>query len=178
MDPLVVGEAIAGGALLYVVPGFAVAKALWPDRRIAGPNGVGWALELAALSFVLSVVFTITVGYVLLGAAPSGFAAGWSDPILEEALTGLALVAGVAGLLEGAYARTPPLPRATEDEPGGLGAWELSRALDRLARERAALETEQRRTAGAPREELGRRIERIAEEETALRRRREAEYER
>ena len=56
MDPLAVGEAIAGGALLFVVPGFAVAKAVFPERRVRGAAGVRWALELAALALVLSVV--------------------------------------------------------------------------------------------------------------------------
>jgi hypothetical protein len=177
MGPLVWGEAIAGGALLFFLPGFAVAKAVFPERRVAGPGGVRWAVELVTLSFVLSVVFTVAVGYFLLVGSPSGFAAGWTDPLLEEALAALAIGAAVVGLLTGAYAKVPPPARGPPPEPGGSGAWELSRELDRLRRERREVERERRHEPSRA-TELDRRLDRIRDEETALRARREAEYER
>ena len=178
MEPLGLGQAVAGGALLFVVPGYAVAKAVFPERRIAGPDGVRWALELAALALVLSVVLTVTVGYVLLSGSPGGFAASWSDPLLEAVLAGIALVAFVVGWLEGAYARTPPVRRARPEEPGSAGAWELSERLDRLQRERRELERELRRPP-APEDaaRLQVRLDELVAEDERLRRRREADYE-
>ena len=179
MDPLAVGEAVAGGALLFVVPGFAVAKAVFPERRVRGAAGVRWALELAALALVLSVVLTVTVGYLLLAGAPGGFSATWSDPLLEAVLAAIALLAFVAGALQGAYARVPPVRGPLAEEPGTLGAWELSDRLDRLQRERGRLERELRRSpapdAGTA-ETVRARLGSIAEEEATLRQRREAEY--
>jgi peptidyl-tRNA hydrolase, PTH2 family len=101
MEPLTVGEAVAGGALLFFVPGFAVAKAVFPERRHTDPDGLLWLVELAALGFVLSVVLTVVVGYLLLVGSPGGFRADWSDPLLEACLAALALVAFVVGLFEG-----------------------------------------------------------------------------
>jgi len=178
MDPLAVVEAVAGGALLFLVPGFAVGKALFPERRVRGPDGVRWALELVALSLVLSVGLTVVVGYVLLAGAPGGFSATWGDPLLEAVLAAIALAAAVAGALEGAYARSPPRARV-EPEPGTEGVWELSVELDRLQRERLAVERELRGTPpsdGEARARLTARREEVARDEEALRRRREADY--
>jgi len=180
MDPLSAGEAVAGGLLLFVAPGFAVAKAIFPERRVAGPEGVRWAIELVALACVLSVVLTVTVGYLLLTAAPGGFTAAWSDPLLEVVLAAIALVAFVAGWFEGAYARLPPDRRPRPPEPGGEGAWELSQRLDRLQRQRQGLERELRTIpteGGEVAARLRSRLDRLAEEERALREGREAEYE-
>jgi len=102
MDALDLLEAIVGGLLLFVVPGFAVARALFPEWRFRGPDGTLRALETATLSFVLSVALTVLVGSLLLGLAPGGFAAAWSDPVLEVALAAVALVAVAAGVLRGA----------------------------------------------------------------------------
>jgi len=180
MDPLGLGEAVAGGALVFFVPGYAVAKAVFPERRLSGPDGVRWALEVVALAFVLSVVLTVTVGYLLLAGAPGGFAASWSDPLLEASLAAVAAVAFVVGWLEGAYARVPPPGKARPEEPGGVGAWELAERLDRLQRERLRLERELRRTPSRDADagdRLRARIDSVLKEEEALRQRREAEYE-
>jgi hypothetical protein len=178
MDPLAGIEAVAGGALLFFVPGFTVAKALFPERRVRGPDGVRWALELAALALVLSVGLTVVVGYVLLVAAPGGFTASWGDPLLEAVLAAIALAAAVAGWLGGAYARSPPSARL-EPEPGTAGAWELSVGLDRLQRQRLAVEREllampEADTEGRAR--LAARRDGLVRDMEALRRRREAEY--
>jgi hypothetical protein len=181
MDLLSAAEAVAGGALLFVVPGFTVAKAVFPERRVAGPDGVRWAIELAALALVLSVALTVTVGYVLLQDSNGGFSASWTEPLLEEGLAGIAMVAFVAGWLEGAYARTPPARRTVPPDAGGTDAWELSEELDRLQRERQGLERELRRTAdgdaGAS-ASLRDRLARVVAQERELRQHREAEYER
>jgi len=177
-SPVALLEAIVGGALVFFVPGFAVAKALFPERRVRGPDGVRWAVELAALGLVLSVVLTVLVGYLLLSASPGGFRASWSDPLLEVALAAVAAVAFVAGALEGAYRAVAPLrpTRAADDAPGS-DPWELGQRLDRLQRERRSLE---RQLAAAPPADGpdGRRarLEAIVAEETVLRRAREADY--
>ena len=177
MGSLAVVEAVAGGLLIFVVPGFTIAKAVFPERRLATPEGVRWAIELAALSLVLSVVLTVVVGYVLLVGAPGGFSATWSDPLLETVLAAIALVAFVGGLLQGAYARDPRPSVARPEEAGTVGAAELSRQLDRLQRDRRRLERELRgspdaTTAASLRARLGA----VTDEEAALRRQREADY--
>ncbi len=177
MDPFAVAEAVVGGALVFVVPGFAVAKALFPERRVRGADGLRWGLELAALALVMSVVLTVVVGYALLAGVPGGFAASWSDPLLEAILAAIALVAFVAGLAQGAYARAPPTRGPLEEEPGTLGAWALSDRLDRLQRDRERLEGELRRTPAPDAEaKLRASLLAVTEEEAALQRRREAEY--
>jgi len=178
MEPLSAAEAVFGGALVFLVPGFGVAKALFPERRIVGPDGVRWAIELVTLSLVVSVVLTVTVGYVLLAGFPGTFSATWGDPLLEAILGAIALVAFVVGWLEGAYGATPrarPPPEETESP----GAWELSRQLDRLQRERGRLERELARLSAPEGSEAARlrsRLGQLLEEQEALRRRREAEY--
>ncbi len=181
MEALALAEAVAGGALVFFVPGFTVAKALFPERRVAGPDGVRWAIELAALGLVLSVVLTIVLGYGLLAAAPGGFSASWSDPQLEVALTAVAVLALVVGLFEGAYRRRPPLPRPREEGPEDDDPWELDRKLDRLQRERLTLQRELARRAaaeGATTAPERERLEAIVAEEATLRRAREEAYER
>ncbi len=176
MGPLAVVQAVAGGLLLFFLPGFTIAKALFPERRVRGPQAVGWALELVAIAFVLSVVLTVVVGYLLLVGAPGGFSATWGNPLLETGLAAIALVAFVAGWLQGAYAREPRRPaRPVAQEEG---PWELDERLDRLQRERRRLERELRRagTGEAAATGLRERIAGIVDEERTLRRRREAEY--
>ena len=179
MEPLAVGEAIAGGALLFFAPGFTVAKAVFPERRVRGPYGVRWAIELVALALVLSVVLTVVLGYVLLVGAPGGFSAAWTDPLLESALAGVALVALVVGWMEGAYARVAPAARLIPEEPGGPGAWELSVRLDRLQRERRRLERELATTGASDPGDgpVRQRLREVLDEEAGLRRQREADYE-
>jgi hypothetical protein len=144
-------QATVGGLLLFVVPGFALARCLFPEWRFRGPDGARRALETATLAFVLSVALTVLVGSALLGLAPGGFAAAWGDPVLEVALAAVAVVAFAAGAVRGAYSRIPPTGPVGTDDPGGEGSFELTRALDRLHREdptvgsRRVEELEQRR---------------------------------
>ena len=165
-------EAVAGGALLFALPGLAVARAVFPEWRFRGPDGLRRVLETVTLGFVLSVALTVLVGGALLGIAPGGFAASWGDPLLEAALAAIALVAFVVGLFEGAYARVPPVTPTPAPDPGGEGAWPLSRALERLNREEARLA---RRGAEGSADDR-RRLEEIRSERARLEAGREAEY--
>lgn len=178
MGPVEVLEGLGGAALLFFLPGLAVARAVFPERRFRGPAGLRGALELVVLSFVLSVVLTVLVGYLLLSAVPGGFSAGWSSPTLEIVLAGIALVALVVGLARGGYARQLPAPAGTT-VPGEEGAWELTRELDHLRAQKQRLMAERRSVADRPQqaEALAREIARLTEAEELLARRREADYE-
>jgi uncharacterized membrane protein len=172
-------EAVTGGLLLFVVPGFTVSRALFPEWRFRGPDGARHALETATLSFVLSIALTILVGTALLGLDPGGFAAAWSDPVLETVLGAVAAVGLAAGFLRGAYARIPPAARpAPTSELGAEGAWELTRELDRLHREDRTLERRSRAVAtdGPQAAEIGRQRSELARRIEALEQDREAEY--
>jgi Protein of unknown function (DUF1616) len=171
-------EAVAGGLLVFFVPGFFLTRALFPEWRVRGPTALRRLVEILTLSFVLSVTLTVLVGYLLLVAAPGGFQAYWTDPVLEATLAGIAVAAFGVGVLRGAYARTAPVsgPRA-EADPGGFGAWDLSRELDRLGREERRLRHALRVSPGGPEErDIRERLERVRSETETLRRHREAEY--
>jgi hypothetical protein len=176
MGPLEAFEAVGGGLLLFVVPGLAVARAMFPEWRFRGPEGLRRSLETATLSFVLSVALTVLVGSALLGLAPGGFAAGWRDPLLEAVLAAVAAVAFVAAGLRGAFSTEPG--RSRPESPGDEGAWELDRALERRRSERATLAA-QRAAApdgGPDAARLDARIAELDAETESLVRDREAEY--
>jgi hypothetical protein len=171
-------EIAVGLPLLFFVPGYTVAKALFPEWRVRGVIRWRRLLEIATLAFVLSVVLTVLVGGLLLAASPSGFQASWSDPEVEAILAGIALVGFVAGWMRGAYSREPPAGQRPEEEPGGEGAWPLQERLDDLAREERRLRHRLRTggVAGAERTALEGEIERVRTERESLGRAREAEY--
>lgn len=171
-------EAIAGGLLVFFVPGFFLTRALFPEWRFRGSVAVRRLIETLTLSLVLSVTLTVLVGYLLLTVAPGGFQAYWTDPVLEATLSGVAVVAFVAGLLRSAYSReAPPARPRVEPDPGGSGAWKLTRDLDRLGREERRLQHALRVASGGPDEPAVREhLEKVRSETEALRRRREAEY--
>ena len=168
-----------GVLLVFFLPGYAVTKAVFPDWRIRGPDAYRRLLEIVTLAFVLSVVLTILVGYGLLVGAPGGFAAYWSSPVLEAALAGIALAALAAAFARGAFAREPPpSPRPLEDTGGEEGAWELTRELDRLAREGRQIRRSLREGTGSAGDEarLRDRLTEIEARVAELGRQREAEY--
>jgi uncharacterized membrane protein len=174
-----VAELVAGVLLIFFLPGFALTKATFPEWRVRGPAGLRRAIELGTLSFVLSVVLTVLVGYLLLVAAPGGFQAYWSDPVLEFVLTGVTVVAGIVGVLRGAYSRVPPstphdTARARDLEEG---AWEVTRRLEHLQREeRRIVHSLRVSESGGPEEQrLRTRLEQIRSESAELSRAREAE---
>jgi Protein of unknown function (DUF1616) len=178
MNALQLVEALSGGLLLFFVPGFAISRALFPEWRLTGPGGLRRGLETATLSFVLSVGLTVLVGYGLLSAAPGGFSASWSDPVLESCLAGVAAIAFAAGLFQGAYSHRRTGALSVPPEPGGEGAWALTRELDRLGREERRLARQLSMSRGDP-EAAGsveRRLAELRDEARAIEARREAEY--
>jgi Protein of unknown function (DUF1616) len=124
-------EAVAGLALGFVLPGFALSRALFPEWRFRGPGGTVHLLETLSLSLVGSVGITIVIGYGLLSSSV-GFGATWSDPTLFGALA-IVTVAGLAvAFARGAFARVPPTGPQLAPEPGVGGAMDVVRDLDRL----------------------------------------------
>jgi uncharacterized membrane protein len=176
-DPNVL-EAVVGFLLVFFVPGFFISKALFPEWRVRGPLALRRLVEMITLSFVLSVVLTVVVGYLLLSAAPGGFQASWSDPVLESVLLAVTVVAVGWGAVRGAYRREPtarPTPPAPSPEEG---AFELTERLDQLAREARRIRHALRAGSTDPveRSRLSARMEEIRAETAELGRRREAEY--
>jgi uncharacterized protein DUF1616 len=177
MTLLGVAEAVAGGLLLFFLPGYALVKALFPEWRVLGPDGNRRLLELVTLSFVTSIGLTILVGFGILDIAPGGFAAAWSDPLLEVSLAAVTVVGFGAALARGAFAKTPPVAPRVSEGGGEEGAWELTRELERLNQEERRLQHALRITHGGPEERHVREdLEKIRSETEDLRRRREAEY--
>jgi len=169
-------EAIVGLLLIFFVPGYGVTKATFPDWRVRGPDGLRRGLEIATLSFVLSVVLTVLLGAVLLAANPGGFQSYWTDPLLEAGLAAVAAVGFAVALLRGGFARTPPAAPSPEPSGGEEGAWELSRELDRLAREERRLQHALRAGSASTPDQLRAELDRVHEEVERLRTQREADY--
>src|SRR5580700_1007302 len=124
-------EAVVGLALLFVLPGFALARATFPEWRFRGPAGTVHLLETLALSLVTSVGLTVVLGFALL-SSPVGFGATWSDPDVLEALAVVTVVGFVAAFARGAFSATPPDGPKFPPEPGVDGAFETIRELDGL----------------------------------------------
>jgi uncharacterized membrane protein len=127
-------EAFVGLLLVFVLPGYTITKATFPDWRVRGQRALLTFVELVTLAFVLSVVLTVLVGSALL-LTPSGFQAYWTDPVLEVVLAAIALAAFGLGWLRGAYRREPPATPAAPPSAGEEGAWELTRELEAIGRE-------------------------------------------
>ena len=171
-------DAFVGLLLLFFVPGYTTTRAIFPEWRVRGSDAWRRGVEIVTLSFVLSIGWTVVVGYGLLAAVPGGFQASWSNPELEVALLVVSLVAFIAGWRVGAYTSDPPpTPREPRD-PGGEGAWELTVALDHNAREQRRLEHALRRTGkdGADAGALRNQLTSLREESSRLRQEREREY--
>jgi len=173
-----VAEAIAGGLLLFFVPGYAVTKAAFPEWRVRAADGGRRLLEVVTLSFVTSIGLTVVVGFGLLDLAPGGFAAAWTDPVLEASLAAVALVAFVAAYVRGGFSATPPKASRPSEGSGEEGAWEISRELERLGRDERRVRHELRAGSKSPSEsaQLRAELDAIESERDALRRQREEEY--
>ena len=171
-------EVALGFLLVFFLPGYAVTKAVFPEWRIRGTGALRRLVEVVTLSFVLSVVLTVLVGYGELTLAPGGFRAYWSDPVLEVSLIAVTLVAFALGLARGAYRREPPPSAVLPFGEGEEGAFELTRELDRLGREGRRIRHTLRVSAPAPaeRDRLEARLTELESESAELERRREAEY--
>jgi uncharacterized membrane protein len=171
-------EGVVGGLLLFFVPGYAVAKAVFPEWRVRGPQRARILLELATLSFVTSIGLVVLVGFAILHLSPGGFAASWSDPVLEIALASVAGLAFVVAVVRGAFARTPPAPPTKTELLGEEGAWEVSRKLETLARDERRLEHALRTSSKDSREyaRITTELDSVRREREALRAKREEEY--
>lgn len=178
MVGIVLPEAAAGLLLVFFVPGYALTRATFPDWRVRGPQALLRLVEIVTLAFVLSVVLTVIVGYVLLVAAPGGFQAYWTDPVLEIALAGVAAAGFVAAWVQGSFRRDPPAAPAPEGGKGSEGAWELTRELEEIGREERRIAHALRTHTENPREEASLResLDRLHARREELRQHREAEY--
>ncbi len=105
-----VAFSLAAIALFFFVPGFLWYRALWPEKRLSGSAGTEHVVESVVAGFLLSVAFTVLIGFGL-GNGPGTFQAGPGDPLLEEALAVVALAGGVVGGLRGAWSRRGPAMR-------------------------------------------------------------------
>lgn len=131
--------ALLGGLLVFVLPGYSLTKALFPEWRVRGGGGWVRGVEIAALSLVGSVSITVLAGFGLLDVSPSGFQASWSNPTLEIILAAVTVAALGVAIVRGAFARVPPAGPTLEPEPGVGGGWAVVRQLDGLAREERSL---------------------------------------
>lgn len=131
-------EAVAGLALTFFLPGFALARATFPEWRFRGPNGAVHLLETLALSLFGSVGMTVVLGFGLLNS-PVGFGATWSDPVLFELLAGVTLVGFVAAVLRGAFSSIPPSAPTLEPEGEPDRPFETIRVLEGLKAEERRL---------------------------------------
>jgi uncharacterized protein DUF1616 len=171
-------EAVGGALLLFFAPGYAVTKSLFPEWRVRGRERTRRLLEVVTLSFVTSIGLTVVVGYGILSLAPGGFAAAWSDPVLEAVLAAVMVVGFAVALGRGAFAATPPKAPPTPAGEGEEGAWELSRELERLGRDERRLQHALRVSTltNAETARLTEELDSVRAERESLRRRREEEY--
>ena len=131
-------EALLGVLLVFVLPGFALSRALFPEWRFRGPAGLLRAVETGAMSLVLSAAVTILGGFVLLNT-PAGFSATWSDPTLEGVLAGITVLGLAVAAYRGAFARVAPTARPLEPLSGEEGGAEALARAEELAREERRL---------------------------------------
>jgi Protein of unknown function (DUF1616) len=175
--PVNLALAVVGGLLVFVLPGYAVTKTLFPEWRVRGAGALLTGVELATLSFVLSVTLTVLVGFVALNAAPGGFQATWSNPVVELSLAAITVIGLIAAYIRGAFDRIPPTAPAPEEDPGLTGGWEAMRRLDELARRERGLRRSLTRVAPGSEEERRVRglLETVKAEASQARAAREAE---
>lgn len=169
-------DVLLGGLLIFLLPGYAITKAVFPEWRVRGATAALRATEILTLSFVLSVGVTILVGFALLNLPGPGFAASWNDPVLELLLGGVTFAALALGVIRGAYRTDPPPAPALEPSPGSDDGWALIARLEAIDRERRRAEHALRRAGSQDAERWRSAISELDAEATTLRLRREAEY--
>jgi hypothetical protein len=171
-------ESLAALALIFVLPGFALSRALFPEWRFRGEQGTVHLIETASFSLVLSVSLTILAGFALENTPTVGFSASWGHPWLEGILFGITVVALVVAVLRGAFSRVPPPAPRPEPAPGSTDPWPVLRELDRLARQerriRHALRLASKPSPEADR--LSAELDELRVRGDDLRRRRQEEY--
>ncbi len=167
-------EVLAGLALVFVLPGFAIGRAVFPERRLLRPFSLYRITEEAAMALVLSVAVTILAGFAWLGTS-TGVEPGWSDPILEATLALITLAALGVAAARGGFRRLPPAAPAP-DPAGGLGdPMEIVRDLERLHRTERRLLHELRVGGGDP-DAVRRELDEVRAEIARRTADREAEY--
>jgi hypothetical protein len=168
---------VLGLLLIFLLPGFGLTRAIWPERRVLRPLSLRALVEQLTTSLVLSVVATVLVGFAWLGSS-AGVQATWSDPVVEGTLALLAAAALVVAAARGSFARVPPEAPRLEPEGGHEGPLELLRRLDQYERDERRLE-HRLRTAGEASSEgrtIRAELDRLRAEAEALKERRESEY--
>ena len=169
---------VLGLLLVFVLPGYTVTRATFPEWRVRGPAAGLIAVQLAALTLVTSVALTVLVGFALLVLPGQGFQSTWSDPVLEEVLAGVAVAALAVGFFRGAYAHTPPTAPRPEPAPGADDGWQLLERMHAIDQERRrirhALRTHPSHWEAAPRQRAV--LEQLDRDADEIRREREADY--
>jgi hypothetical protein len=170
-------ETVVGLLLVFVLPGFAIGRATFPEWRFRGPDALLKVVETAALSLALSVGVTVLLGFGLLNLPGTGFAATWSNPQLEILLAAMTAIALAVAWVRGAFRSEPPAAPALEPLGGEDNAWETLRQVEALSREQRRLRHSLRHSPD-PREaeRLRSEIDRVGGEIDLLRAGREAEY--
>lgn len=176
MELLDAVEALVGLLLVFLLPGYALTKATFPEWRVRGEVAALRVAEFVALSLVLSVVTTILVGFLLANGPGPGFSSSWSDPVLEVVLAAITLLALAVGAARGAFARVPPTAPPLEPSPGSDDGWALIVRLETIDRERRRAEHQLRRASGPEGDRWRGVIADLDREAATLRSRREAEY--
>lgn len=162
-------QALVALALIFILPGFFLVKAVFPRRRLSEDFHAPYVLFL---SVTMSIVVTILVGTTLgFLPKPAGAEKGYFQgaatgfPFIEIALGGVTLVLAAAAVLRGAfprvYAGLRPVVESVEPAPdtGGLREVAATRAAaSRARREGRGGEAERLdREADAREREAGRR---------------------
>lgn len=99
---------ILAGALVFVVPGYLLVRALWPRPAGDAPGPI----VRGVLTVVLSISITILVGFVLGFLPHAEGSRGWLQtsgsgfPFAEIALLGISGVFLAIGSARGAYSRS------------------------------------------------------------------------
>jgi hypothetical protein len=175
VDPL---ESIAGALLLFVLPGLAWTRALFPEWRYRGPLAITRAIETATAAFVMSLAVTILVGFALTFNASGPFPATWSDPVLEFALAAIAAVGFVLAYFRGAFDRIPPVAPTPEPSPGADAPTVILEELAELrtSERRLRHRLRQRGLGANERERIEAELGTVERKVEDLRRRREDDY--
>ncbi len=172
-------EAALGLLLVYLLPGFGITRALFPERRVFRPWSAKELLEQTTASIVLSVGTAILVGYAWLGTT-TGVRAGWNDPLIELTLAVIAAAALAVAGGRGSFSREPPRGPPHTDGVTETDPMVLVHELEALSREERVLR-HRIRVAGPGSNEaepLAQELARVRAEAARLRAGREGEYDR
>lgn len=168
-------ESAAGVFLLFVAPGYAWTRALFPEWKFRGPRRWENGVRTVTLTLVWSVAIDVVAGSVLTEVPSLGFSAAWSDPRLEWILLATTIGGLVTAMGRGAFRlrgeSTAPAP------PGESPPLGWMREADRLVRDQARLRRKIRKSPveSPERTRFERELIEVSEQLTEVHRRREAE---